>query len=813
MPAAPRRRLTSCLVGAALAPIQPIWADDAPARVAMLNPQLGLATLTTQMVLASPASRSGAARLADEASSAQHLQLEVSLNGQLRTDPLEVEQASDGSLSVAANDWRALGLVVASTELDAQGRVPLAGLHDVKVEFNAEKQHLALTLPAERFARQFVDMRGMTAAKPDATPLSATFNYDTFVQHVQPPYASGTSTQLAGLFGGRLSGRWGNFNQTASAQTATLNNPGPAVRRLDSTYSYFDQSTMETWQVGDAISAGLASRPAIRFGGMQWRRDFSLRPDLVTFPMPMLSGSSAVPTTVDVIVDQVKRASTDLSSGPFTLNQLPVMAGPNDMQVVVRDALGREQLTTMSLFASPLLLKPGLLDFAVQSGFSRLNYASNDDTYNRYPFFIGSARYGLNQSLTLEGQSEYSRDVSLLSAGAVTLIGQHGTLGLDAAGSSWQGEAGGEVSGTLNYYFTRQLILNGAFSEASGAFRDTATVVGAYTPLRSRRQLSISQGFDTGSNLSLSWIEQHPVGQADFSLMSATAAQRVARDGYVTLTGWRSLASDHTWGASLGISWFLGGRRSVNAYTQKTSSGSTSAVSAQSTLPLDPGWGWNVAAATGQNEYRRAELDNRNRFNDLTAQVEDGNAGQAERLGATGAVVWMPGTVQAGRRIGDAFALVDIGYPDVSVFFENRPVGRTDKDGYLLVNDLNAYQRNKLSLEALDLPLDVTVGDAQRLVVPSRGSGVRVNFDIERNTETLLALRRPDGHWAPVGARIQLHDGEQRVIGYDGQVLVPASSAGQTLDVFIETDRCALTLPAKLTPDQQHVQVLELTCP
>ncbi|MEL0027773.1 MAG: hypothetical protein VW625_03770, partial [Perlucidibaca sp.] len=232
-----------------------------------------------------------------------------------------------------------------------------------------------------------------------------------------------------------------------------------------------------------------------------------------------------------------------------------------------------------------------------------------------------------------------------------------------------------------------------------------------------------------------------------------------------------------------------------------------------SSLALDEGWGWRVDVAAGQRDYRRAELLNRNRVSDLSALVEDGESGQIARLGAVGALAWMPGTVQAGRRINDAYALVDLGYPDVAIFFENRPIGRTDDDGFLLVNDLNAYQPNKLSLQALDLPLDVTVGDAERRVVPSRESGLRVHFDVTRNREALVALRRPDGSWLPLGSRLLLPAGEQRVIGHDGEVLVPSALAGQTLEVLFEASRCPLALPADLAADQLHIRTLELTCP
>lgn len=833
MPAAFRPALTPLAAALLLAlpaqsgavPAQDASREPDPPRIAALDPALALAA-TTQLALATPryGNRHVEAGDGDEVSApsptesqpAQRLWLEVTLNGHAAPNLLEVEvpagNAQGSDLSIAYGDWQALGLVASPAELDAQGRVALSRLGDVQPVFDAGGQRLQLTLPAVRFQDNVIDVFGQPANLPEATPLNAVLNYDIFAQHARPPFASGASTEVAGLFDGRLAGTWGSLNQSLISQVPTTGG-NASVRRLDSSYRYYNPEDLTSWQVGDAISVGLVSRPAIRFGGVQWRRNFSLRPDLVTFPAPTVSGSSAVPTSVDVYVDQIRRSQLDVPAGPFTLNQLPVLTGPHQVQVVVRDALGRDQVTTLDLFASQQLLRPGLLDFAVQTGFSRRNYAQEDDRYDRDPLAIGSVRYGLTPEVTLEGQGEYAREVSLLSAGLSGLIGHHGSFGLNLAGSRFEGDPGGEINGRFDYYFGRRLILNGSFSEASDRFRDIASLDSGLGLTRSRQQLALSQGFDNGGTVALSWIRQRALDDTRFSSLMLTAARNVAARGYLTVSGWSSLEDDRAWGASVGLNWFLGDRRSAGAYYEVDDTGSTGVLTAQSNLPMDPGWGWRVDVAEGRRDYRRAELLNRNRISDVSALVEDGESGRIARLGMIGALAWMPGTIQAGRRINDAYALVDLGYPDVAIFMENRPIGRTDSDGFLLVNDLNAYQQNKLSLEALDLPLDVSVGDAERRVVPARESGVRVRFPVERNRDVLLALRRPDGSWFPLGSRILLPDGEQHVIGHDGQVLVPAALAGKAVEVLSETARCPLSLPAELTADQQHTYVLELKCP
>ena len=52
----------------------------------------------------------------------------------------------------------------------------------------------------------------------------------------------------------------------------------------------------------------------------------------------------------------------------------------------------------------------------------------------------------------------------------------------------------------------------------------------------------------------------------------------------------------------------------------------------------------------------------------------------------------------ATNRIDDAFAVVDVGAADVDVQFQNRPVGKTNRAGFLIVPDLKSYEPNTVSI-------------------------------------------------------------------------------------------------------------------
>ena len=144
--------------------------------------------------------------------------------------------------------------------------------------------------------------------------------------------------------------------------------------RLDTRWFYEDPDTLVTYSAGDVISGSLNWTTSLRMGGVQIRRDFLLRPDLVTPPMQQFSGSAAVPSTVEVFTNQTRPFSQAITGGPFNINNIPLATGPGTMRVVLRDANGKETVTEYAYYTSTSMLAPGLFDYPLESGFARRYY-------------------------------------------------------------------------------------------------------------------------------------------------------------------------------------------------------------------------------------------------------------------------------------------------------------------------------------------------------------------------------------------------------------------------------------------------------
>src|SRR5690606_17709802 len=105
-------------------------------------------------------------------------------------------------------------------------------------------------------------------------------------------------------------------------------------------------------EAGDFITRGLSWASAVRLGGIQLSRDFSVRPDIVTYPLPEFSGAAALPSTVDLVVGGQRIAGGTVNSGPFAIDGLPPINGAGEANLIVTDMHGRSIAAAMPFYVS-----------------------------------------------------------------------------------------------------------------------------------------------------------------------------------------------------------------------------------------------------------------------------------------------------------------------------------------------------------------------------------------------------------------------------------------------------------------------------
>lgn len=732
---------------------------------------------------------------AAQAAAPEALWLAVSIN---RQDPVvTLLLRADGRLFARRGDFERWRLILPQAHPlwhDGEAYYALDALPGITSELDAGTQTLAIQAPAalfpptHRFARPALPL-------PAPSPPGAFFNYDFVAQR-----ALG-KTRLDGLV------ELGAFNGagvgTATALARDLGDQAQLIR-LETTWTRDAPDTLASFRAGDAISRTGAWGLPVRFGGVQWATNFAVRPGFVTFPLPALSGESALPSTVDLFINDAMRGRETVPPGPFTLPNLPVITGEGELRVVVRDLLGREQVLSERYYASPRLLRPGLVDFAYQAGFLRNNFGLESNDYGR-AFAAAAYRSGFNERFTGEVSAELLRSQQTVGASGTFLWNRFGVFTLSAAGS--HGDRGnGALSSVEFERQSRSFSMNLRAQAASADFVQLGMPAGQRAPIligEARAGFPIPGAGTVG----MGYVERRHRDRPDVRLANLSY-QVKAGPGSLLFSAFRIETldgADRRVERALAVTFTLplDGRTSASIGAVHQAGQDYGTVQVQRNLPSGEGVGYRLLAQSGTEELIQTGVSAQNAFGTYTAEAASRRGDMAYRLGAAGGIAWLDGSAFFTRRLSDSFALVRVGeYPDVQVYADNQPVARTDAQGSALVPRLRAYDRNLLRIEQADLPLDAEVGTLAHEAVPYYRSGLVVSFPVRPARGALLRLVLDDGKNPPPGAQVQLDDRAERFpLGLNGEVYLTGLAASQRGRAAWNGRRCSFELQVPQTND------------
>ncbi len=546
-------------------------------------------------------------------------QLEVTLNGTSTQLVAAFFRQPDGRFASTRAELAELRIEVSGNGAPDE-LVTLDTIPGLSYVYDDAEQAIAITIVVDNLTRQTYAARDDGAMVPlSQTMFGALLNYGLSAS----VYEDGLNSQdfldgVTASLEGRVFGEYGTLDTSGIIGTSEFE-----TLRLDTTWSYAFREHLISARAGDVISGGLTWTRPVRLGGIQIHRNFALRPDLITKPLPSVSGSAAVPSTVDVYVNNIKTYSRDVPSGPFTVTRIPVVSGDGVTRVVVRDATGRETVSETPFYSSPDLLSPGTFDFSVEAGLARLNYGAESDDYGDTPFVIGTARYGLSDRFTLTGHGEVGS--SLVNAGA-ELVGQVGLLGtasLGAGVSSYDGATGTQFfAGFQGEY--RNIHFSVRTQRTFGGYTDLAAIASGeeyiFDPafsfadfLPPRETDFISIGFPVeslGGNLNLSYLHRKEFDGDVFDIGNVTYSRRLSENISFNASGFRDFSSDGNTGVYVGLSVSLGGRRSLSTGLTQDDDGASYSATYTHAADRTPGsWGWRIHGTADDSSYQQADVE------------------------------------------------------------------------------------------------------------------------------------------------------------------------------------------------------------
>jgi outer membrane usher protein len=721
--------------------------------------------------------------------------LEVSINGQQSSDVALFLRTSDGRILAPVTQAKAWRLRTPSRAVITHGNeqyVSLDAVKGLKYRVDEEKQVLVIDAPARLFEQMTLSLSDETSVRASSPPLGGFLNYD-FVAAT-----ASSRTELSGTLEASIFSRMG-----AGVTEYLVRHDGqqtPSVR-LNTTWTIDRPESASSLRFGDSISGVSAWGGAVRFGGIQWASNYTTRPNFITMPLPGIGGESALPSTLNVYVDNLLRMQSDLPSGPFRVNDVPVITGEGDIRLVVRDLLGRQQVINQPYYASPELLRAGLQEFSLETGVTRDNFGIASNDYGR-PLVVATDRVGLTNRFTGEIHGELLKEQQTFGLSSSALLSSLGVLDASLAGSHSQ-HGRGELFGLGFQHSARRLSLGANIHYTTRDFVQLGMMPYGPAP-RVTSQVFASIGLGHLGSLSVSRTRQDFYGATSLDILSARDSINLGWLGYLTFSLIRTVSGPTDTTFALSLTHSINARTSLSSTTSSDSTaGTTTELDLQQNLPAGRGLGYRLIADEGAFEAVDGTLDLQAETANYEIEARQQSGSTLAQISAAGGIALLGGHVFPTRTIDDSFAVVRVGTENgVRVYRENQLVGQTDSRGYVLVTGLRPYQDNSIHIEQADLPLDIVVDTVQARAVPYFRSGVLVSFPVEHPHGALLSIRLENGNPLPAGALVKVAGVEEEFpSGLHGEVYVTGLRERNELRAEWPGGACHFPLPYQPSTD------------
>ena len=736
------------------------------------------------------------------------LPLEVTVNGAKGGTWLFLERA--GALyapSDAYEEWRVQLKPSAQPILyKGQPYFPLSAVPGFNARLDAANQSVALLFSPQAFAATRMTQDVTKRLVISEVLPSLFFNYD--LNYQASAIRDAPSTRDLGLLSELgLSTGWGVLTSSSAARNLTGSQfPGTPSHfiLLETSFTRDFPDENRTLKLGDSITrAGMWGRN-VYFGGVQYGTNFGLIPGFISQPLPVLNGVSTAPSTVELYVNDVLRQVSNVPTGPFAIDNFPLLTGNGEARLVVRDILGRETVIVQPFFTSSQLLVSGLNDWSVEAGALRRDFGTASTHYGE-AFGTATWRHGYSDTLTLEGRTEATKELGVVGLGVVSALPAQmlGRVALVASHDKSAGSGGQWLVG-----LEHQGLRDGAaiqVQRASGNFRQLGFDV-PFGPPKLQVAANLSYSSINAGTFGLGYAYIGRFDDTRVSTVSGNYTLRVGEKSSLTFTASRALTGAS--GSAVGVNFLvpLDGNRVVSA-TFATHDRQTDAylTAAQNPNP-DSGFAWRALAGEQLSRaHAEGGLYYLGRYGNLAADASTSRDQSTLRLGANGGVVLADGHLFVTRRVDESFAVAEVaGYGNVGIGLGSNVLTRTDAGGTALIPRLMAYQQNSVRIDPRELPVSAEIDSIEQVAVPAWRSGVKVVFPVRSGRGALLKIVFDDAQAAPAGALVQIEgDKETFYVARRGEAFVTGLQPANRLTLNWKDRRCVfdVALPAEATDE------------
>ena len=549
-----------------------------------------------------------------------------------------------------------------------------------------------------------------------------------------------------------------------------------------------ERETRRRLVFGDSLVQTGSLGSSYLMGGATLSRTFELDPYAVRSPRIGYAGTTLVPALVDVYVNGALVRTEPIQPGSFELSNLKVAGGRGMATYVIRDVLGQEQRISIPFYISGSVLAKGFEEFTYSLGALRDRLGLHSWDYNRVAF-MGTHRRGLTDRLTLGGRAEATE--RLISGGwSLTTLTPIGQIEVELAASQERNEGAG-LATFASYSFLSRLFSAGGFGRLVSDRYATLNI--AADGDRITRSLGVYQSTPIGKRVSLAsraqFTRNRDTGKTWQVSTSVGAPLIYQLNGSLSVDYSRYEEQEGQWNIFAGLSYAFAQQYFVSAQTrvldaQKRVLDSDAALdlSVNKSLPAGPGFGFRAGATLDEVQTANAQFQyqtSAGRYAAGVSMLDPGHGRPVERhysVNAAGGIAVVPGVgLFATLPVADGFGVIRVpGVKNVRGYISNKEIGKTDRNGNLVVPNLLSYYGNRLSIAAENVPMRYSLGMTDQVIAPPQRGVAVADFHI-----TLPHFYRGVAIIESHGKRVVPQFGQIRIQTENGELLSPLGTGGE----------------------------------
>ncbi len=618
--------------------------------------------------------------------------------------------------------------------------INLKSLERVSYDLNRLELKLAINFPPEAMNKQQLQasISGKDIETHPSTKSKGGFvNYDLVLSRNQGENSASSIQEL----------NYFTPNDTTSHSYFFRKNAGKltkkdALIRLETAWTKEDEESMAKWKIGDSSTKSSEWSGSTRFGGIQYSTNFAMRPGLITYPLIDYSGTANTPTKIEVFSNSLPIYQTDISTGQFNINDLPIN-GHGNLVVKATDITGKVQTIQLPYYTSNTLLKKDLADYSFSMGQQRQHYTV--ESY-RYKHYVSSADYmrGITDYWTSGFHGDFKhasngKNLAVLGLSNVFQLSDYGTISGSVASSLPKIKKAQKMAVNYNYQGKKFDFSTGLSTSGQGFLEPFFYPY--KTSNKPRYQSSIGYYGESWGSITTNYTSIAP-NETRLHIISTTYSKDLTKNSFLRVTMGRTLNDKKNNFITLSYGLNLG-KTSMNSEVSKTSNGYTENIAVSNPIEGKLGWGGR-GSFYHEPDYSRYDLQfdkNSSKVDTSVFMFGQDKNNQTQQLNLRGSVIGMDKDIFFTRPVSGGIAVIKSGgFKDVTVYSNNNPVGVTNKSGKLAIPDIIPYVPSEITLDSYQMPFSAQFSTVNSKINVRDKGGEVLDFEVMKVRSLLMNL-------------------------------------------------------------------------